>query len=164
MQGAGGLSIQDAGPVGRRSSSSRAIRFSTCGCVMNSAVHDPRPDSGWTRYFAACAGSTRTGIRRATRSIFASALARVAPSPISSAPVRSASNSPAATDPGVDIRASHRVVRTVDGSRATLCIDQAGILGRWVGRLYGGLARGYVQMVAAGLKRRSEESAPRTRL
>jgi uncharacterized membrane protein len=68
-----------------------------------------------------------------------------------------------ATGPGVHTRASHRVVRTTDGSRATLSIDQAGVLGRLVGRLYGGLTRRYVAMEAAGLKQRSEESAPQTR-
>jgi carbon monoxide dehydrogenase subunit G len=68
-----------------------------------------------------------------------------------------------ATSPGVKTRASHRVVRTAEGSRATLSIDQAGILGRLVGRLYGGLTRRYVEMEAAGLKQRSEESASQTR-
>ena len=68
------------------------------------------------------------------------------------------------TSPGVHTRASHRVVRTAKGSRATLSIDQAGALGRLVGRLYGGLTRRYVEMEAAGLKRRSEKSAPQTRL
>ena len=66
--------------------------------------------------------------------------------------------------PGVDTRASHRIVRTAEGSRATLSIEQAGALGRLVGRLYGGLTRRYVEMEAAGLKRRSEESAFQTRL
>ena len=69
-----------------------------------------------------------------------------------------------ATGPGVHTRASHRVVRTSDGSRATLSIDQAGVLGRLVGRLFGGLTRRYVAMEAAGLKQRSEESAPQARL
>jgi uncharacterized protein YndB with AHSA1/START domain len=44
-----------------------------------------------------------------------------------------------ATSPGVNTRASHRVVPAAEGSRVTLSIDQAGILGRLVGRLYGGL-------------------------
>ncbi len=70
----------------------------------------------------------------------------------------------AATSPGVNTRASHRVVGTAEGSRATLSIDQAGVLGRLVGRLYGGLTRRYVAMEAAGLKQRSESSAPQTRL
>jgi uncharacterized protein YndB with AHSA1/START domain len=69
-----------------------------------------------------------------------------------------------ATSPGVHTRASHCVVGTADGSRATLSIDQAGVLRRLVGRLYGGLTRRYVAMEAAGLKQRSEESAPQTRL
>ena len=60
--------------------------------------------------------------------------------------------------------ASHWVVGTADGSRAILSIDQAGVLGRLVGRLYGGLMRRYVEMEAAGLKQRSEESAPQARL
>jgi len=68
------------------------------------------------------------------------------------------------TSPGVNTRASHCVVRTPEGSRATLSIDQAGVLGRLVGRLYGGLTRRYVEMEAAGLKQRSENSAPQTRL
>jgi uncharacterized membrane protein len=68
-----------------------------------------------------------------------------------------------ATSPGVNTRASHRVVPAAEGSRVTLSIDQAGILGRLVGRLYDGLTSRYVQMEAAGLKQRSEESAPRTR-
>jgi hypothetical protein len=68
------------------------------------------------------------------------------------------------TSPGVKTRASHRVVGTAEGSRATLSIDQAGVLGWLVGRLYGGLMRRYVEMEAAGLKQRSEESAPQARL
>src|SRR3712207_1798735 len=69
-----------------------------------------------------------------------------------------------ATGPGVHTRASHRVVGTAEGSRATLSIDQVGVLGKLVGRLYGGLTRRYVQLEAAGLKQRSESSAPQTRL
>ena len=68
------------------------------------------------------------------------------------------------TSPGVHTRASHRVTRTADGSRVTLSIDQGGVLGRLVGRLYGGLTRRYVAMEAAGLKQRSESSAPQPRL
>jgi hypothetical protein len=67
------------------------------------------------------------------------------------------------TSPGVHTRASHRVVGTAAGSRVTLSIDQAGVLGRWVGRLCGGLTRRYVEMEAAGLKQRSESSAPQPR-
>ncbi len=68
------------------------------------------------------------------------------------------------TSPGVHTRASHRVVATAEGARATLSIDQAGVLGRLVGLLYGGLTHRYVAMEAAGLKQRSESSAPQTRL
>ena len=68
-----------------------------------------------------------------------------------------------ATSPGVNTRASHRVIPAAEGSQATLSIDQAGILGRLVGLLYGRLTRRYVQMEAAGLKQRSEESAPQSR-
>ena len=69
-----------------------------------------------------------------------------------------------ATGPGVHTRASHRVVGTAAGSRVTLSIDRAGVLGRVVGRLDGGLTRRYVEMEAAGLKQRSVKSAPQTRL
>ena len=68
-----------------------------------------------------------------------------------------------ATGPGVNARASHRVIPAAEGSQATLSIDQAGILGRLVGLLYGRLTRRYVRMEAAGLKQRSEESAPQSR-
>jgi hypothetical protein len=64
----------------------------------------------------------------------------------------------------VKTRASHRVVGTAEGSRATLSIDQPGVLGWLVGRLYGGLMLRYVEMEAAGLRQRSEESAPQARL
>ncbi len=67
------------------------------------------------------------------------------------------------TSPGVHTRASHCVVGTAAGSRVTLSIDQAGVLGWLVGRLYGGLMRRYVEMEAAGLERRSESSAPQPR-
>ena len=61
--------------------------------------------------------------------------------------------------PGVRTRASHRVAGRANGSQATLWIDQGGVLGSVVGLLYGGLTRRYLQMEAAGLKQRSEESA-----
>ena len=68
-----------------------------------------------------------------------------------------------ADSPGVRTRFSHRVVGRDDGSQATLWIDQGGVLGSVVGLLYGGLTRRYLQMEAAGLKRRSEESAAQHR-
>jgi uncharacterized protein YndB with AHSA1/START domain len=69
-----------------------------------------------------------------------------------------------ADSPGVRTRASHRVVGRADGSQATLWIDQGGVLGSVVGLLYGGLTRRYLQMEAAGLKQRSEESAAQQRV
>jgi uncharacterized membrane protein len=69
-----------------------------------------------------------------------------------------------ADNPGVRTRASHRVVGRTDGSQATLSIDQGGVLGSLVGLLYGSLTRRYLQMEAAGLKQRSEESAAQHRV
>ncbi|MCZ2857240.1 SRPBCC family protein [Blastococcus sp. VKM Ac-2987] len=69
-----------------------------------------------------------------------------------------------ADNPGVRTRASHRVAGRADGSQATLWIDQGGVLGSAVGLLYGGLTRRYLQMEAAGLKQRSEESAAQHRV
>jgi uncharacterized protein YndB with AHSA1/START domain len=69
-----------------------------------------------------------------------------------------------ADSPGVRTRASHRVVGRADGSQATLWIDQRGVLGSVVGLLYGDLTRRYLQMEAAGLTQRSEESAAQQRV
>ena len=69
-----------------------------------------------------------------------------------------------ADSPGVRTRASHRVAGRADGSQATLWIEQGGVLGSVVGLLYGGLTRRYLQMEAAGLKQRSEESAAQQRV
>lgn len=69
-----------------------------------------------------------------------------------------------ADSPGVRTSASHRVVGRADGSQAMLWIDQGGLLGSVVGLLYGGLTRRYLQMEAAGLKQRSEESAAQHRV
>ncbi len=66
--------------------------------------------------------------------------------------------------PGVRTRACHRVVGRADGSQATLRIDPVGVLGSVVGLLCGDLTRRYLQMEAAGLKQRSEESAPQATL
>jgi uncharacterized protein YndB with AHSA1/START domain len=66
-----------------------------------------------------------------------------------------------ATGPGVRTRADHSVVPRAGGSAAILSIDQQGVLGGLVTRLYGGLTRRYLQMEAAGLKHAAEESAPR---
>jgi uncharacterized protein YndB with AHSA1/START domain len=69
-----------------------------------------------------------------------------------------------ADSPGVRTRASHRVVGRADGSQATLWIDQRGVLGSVVGLLYGDLTRRDLQMEAAGLTQRSEESAAQQRV
>lgn len=61
--------------------------------------------------------------------------------------------------PGAVSTAVHEIEPTADGaaSRVTLGVEQDGPLGRLVGRLLGGLTRKYVDMEAAGLKRRAEQ-------
>ena len=66
-----------------------------------------------------------------------------------------------ANNPGVRTLADHLVVPTDGGSRVILSIDQGGLVGSLVGRLYGDLTRRYLSMEADGLKRRSEETARR---
>ena len=69
-----------------------------------------------------------------------------------------------ADSPGMRTRAFHRVAGRADGSQATLWIDQGGVLGSVVGLRYGGLIRRYLQLEAAGLQQRCEESAARHRV
>jgi len=64
-----------------------------------------------------------------------------------------------ARGPGVVSSAEHRVEASAEGSLVTLTFSQAGVLGRPAGLLAGGMVRRYVQMEAAGLKRRCEEHA-----
>ena len=66
-----------------------------------------------------------------------------------------------ASSRGVRTRADHRVVGRPDGSQATLSVDLGGLVGALMGRLYSGLTRRYLEMEAAGLKQRSEETARR---
>jgi hypothetical protein len=50
----------------------------------------------------------------------------------------------------------HRVEPLGDGSRATLTIRQTGVLARILAPLTSGITRRYIDMEAAGLKKRSE--------
>jgi uncharacterized protein YndB with AHSA1/START domain len=59
--------------------------------------------------------------------------------------------------PGVRVIASHRVEARPGGSQATLSIAFDGLLGPLVGRWARALSERYLQLEAAGLKRRSEE-------
>lgn len=58
--------------------------------------------------------------------------------------------------PGIAVRATHDIAPSGGGSRVTLSISQAGVLGRLIGRLTRGLTVRYVEMEAAGLKARVE--------
>ena len=64
-----------------------------------------------------------------------------------------------ARGPGLVSFAEHRVEPSGEGSRVTLVFSQEGPLARPVSVAFGGMVRRYVRMEAAGLKRRSEESA-----
>lgn len=54
--------------------------------------------------------------------------------------------------PGVEVIARHGVEESAGGSRATLSLEFAGILGGFVGRLTRGLNERYLDLEAAGLK------------
>ena len=56
--------------------------------------------------------------------------------------------------------ATHSVEATATGSRATLSIDQHGVIGELFARLTADITRRYLDLEAAGLKRRSEEEQP----
>ena len=58
--------------------------------------------------------------------------------------------------PGVVASGRHRVEPTARGSRATLSLAYAGLLGGIVARLLTGLTDRYLMLEAAGLKQRSE--------
>jgi uncharacterized protein YndB with AHSA1/START domain len=59
--------------------------------------------------------------------------------------------------PGFRTTGRHLVERRRDGSRATLEIEQRGLVGELVGRCTAGLTDRYLNLEALGLKRRSEE-------
>lgn len=62
--------------------------------------------------------------------------------------------------PGVLGFARHELTALPEGgTRARLAVEQTGWLGGPVGKLYAGLTDRYLAMEAAGLRRRSEESA-----
>lgn len=58
--------------------------------------------------------------------------------------------------PGVIASGKHRVEPTARGSKATLSVAYAGMLGGLVARLLAGLTDRYLMYEAAGLKQRSE--------
>lgn len=64
--------------------------------------------------------------------------------------------------PGFRSIAQHRVERTPTGSRVTLAIEQRGVIGEIFARLTAGLTERYLNLEAAGLKRRSEEPRPQS--
>ena len=61
--------------------------------------------------------------------------------------------------PGFRNVATHSVEPTATGSRATLSIDQHGVIGELFARLTADITCRYLDLEAAGLKRRSEESS-----
>jgi hypothetical protein len=58
--------------------------------------------------------------------------------------------------PGLRVRARHGVEARGPGSRATLSLAYEGMLGGWMARLLGEITGRYLDLEAAGLKRRSE--------
>lgn len=66
----------------------------------------------------------------------------------------------AAGAPGFRSIGRHTVESTRTGSRATLELEQRGLVGELFGRFVAGTTDRYVRLEAAGLKRRSEEARP----
>jgi hypothetical protein len=62
--------------------------------------------------------------------------------------------------PGVRVTAEHWIAETPRGSRVTLSLQYAGLVGPLIGRLLRGISRRYVAMEAEGLKRRAEAGVP----
>ena len=60
--------------------------------------------------------------------------------------------------PGMRVTARHSIEGAANGSRVTLSIDFAGVLGPIVARLTRGLNTRYLDLEARGLKRRAEAS------
>jgi uncharacterized membrane protein len=61
--------------------------------------------------------------------------------------------------PGMWVYGDHSVEAIPTGTRATLRLSYDGLLARLMGRLTSGITNRYLDMEAAGLKRRSEEHA-----
>jgi uncharacterized membrane protein len=61
--------------------------------------------------------------------------------------------------PGMWVYGDHSVDATATGTRATLRLSYDGALARLMGRLTRGITNRYLDMEAAGLKKRSEEIA-----
>jgi uncharacterized membrane protein len=61
--------------------------------------------------------------------------------------------------PGMWVYGDHAVERIAGGTRATLRLSYDGALARLKGRLTRGITNRYLDMEAAGLKKRSEENA-----
>jgi uncharacterized protein YndB with AHSA1/START domain len=60
--------------------------------------------------------------------------------------------------PGATTTANHVVTPRDGGSTVTLSIDQSGVVGSLVARIYKGLTRRYIEMECEGLKRRAEQA------
>lgn len=65
--------------------------------------------------------------------------------------------------PGMWVYGDHSVERRGNGSRARLRLSYEGLLARLMGRMTRGITNRYLDMEAAGLKRRSEEESARER-
>ena len=61
--------------------------------------------------------------------------------------------------PGMWVYGDHAVEPTATGTRATLRLIYEGMLARLMGRMTRGITNRYLNMEAAGLKKRSEENA-----
>jgi len=61
--------------------------------------------------------------------------------------------------PGMWVYGDHAVAPATHGTRATLRLFYDGLLARVMGRMTRGITNRYLDMEAAGLKRRSEENA-----
>ena len=64
--------------------------------------------------------------------------------------------------PGLRGIGRHWIEPTSSGCRVSLGVEFRGLLSPVIGRLYGGLTQRYIEMEAAGLKRRSEEGGAAT--
>jgi hypothetical protein len=60
---------------------------------------------------------------------------------------------------GFSTTAAHEVASTEAGSQLTLSVEQSGLMGGMVGRMWKDLTDRYIALEAAGMKRRAEETA-----